>query len=126
MLLDGGVEDKEVLAFVNAALKSIWTLEVLLFLRREPGRARKVGELVTELRASTTVVEKATVALESVGLVIAEGGTVRFEPASEQLVSYVDAVALLYRTKPVSVVKALAKTPDEKLRQFANSFRLRD
>jgi hypothetical protein len=120
------VEDEEVLAFITAALKSIWTLELLLFLRREPGRACASADLVKELRASARAVEIAAANLEAIGLVTAEGGSVRFEPASAQLVSYVEAAELLYRTKPTSVFKALASSPDEKLRQFANSFRLKD
>jgi hypothetical protein len=121
------VEDADILAFVGATVKSVWALELLLLMRREHGRAWRVPDLVRELRASTLVVAEALEGLKSAGLVATdETGQSCYRPASEQLDSFVEGAEALYAAKPVAVINAIATAPSEKLRIFAEAFRLKD
>ena len=115
------------LSFVSATVKSVWALEMLLLLRRERGRAWQIDELVRELRASTVVARVALTGLTGAGLIASdEAERFCYRPASEQLDSFVEAAQALYLAKPLAVINAIATAPNEKLRNFAESFRLKE
>ncbi|HEY4112796.1 MAG TPA: hypothetical protein VGM17_01935 [Rhizomicrobium sp.] len=121
------MEDADILAFVGATVKSVWALELLLLMRHERCRAWHVPQLVRELRASTLVVAEALKGLQSTGLVATdETGEWCYRPASEQLDAFVEGAESLYAAKPVAVINAIATAPSEKLRIFAEAFRLKD
>ena len=121
------MEDADILAFVGATVKSVWALELLLLMRRERGHAWPMADLVRELRASTLVVAEALDSLTSSGLVATdESGQSCYRPASEQLDSFVHGAEALYAAKPVAVINAIATAPSEKLRIFAEAFRLKE
>lgn len=119
--------EEDVLAFVGATVKSLWALELLLLMRGERNRAWQTDELVRELRASRVVVREALAGLSGAGLMTTdEAGQVCYRPASGQLDSFVAAAQALYETKPLAVINAIASAPNEKLRIFAEAFRLKD
>lgn len=121
------MEDADILAFVGATVKSVWALELLLLMRRERDRGWLMPDLVRELRASTLVVGEALNGLQSAGLVATdERGEWCYRPASEQLDAFVEGAAALYAAKPVAVINAIATAPSEKLRIFAEAFRLKE
>jgi hypothetical protein len=120
------VTETDVLAFVSATVKSLWALELLLLMRREQ-RAWLTDELVSELRASTAVVRDALAGLIEASLVAADdAGLFCYRPVSDTLDSFVAEAQSLYRTKPLAVINAIAAAPNEKLRIFADAFRLKD
>jgi hypothetical protein len=119
--------EEDVLAFVGATVKSLWALELLLLMRREQNRAWQTDELVRELRASRVVVREALAALSGAGLMATdEAGQVRYRPASGQLDSFVASAQALYVAKPLAVINAIVSAPNEKLRIFAEAFRLKE
>jgi DNA-binding IclR family transcriptional regulator len=120
------VTDEEVLASVPAVAKSVWTLELLLLLRRQRERAWKLDELVRELRASRNVVQIGMYGLQACGLAGLDDDAVQYRPASERLDVLAAAIEQLYLTKPFTVINAIAVPGDEKLRIFAESFRLKE
>lgn len=121
------VNEDDVLAFVAATIKSVWALELLLLLRGARNRGWDADGLVRELRASTVVVQDALAGLLSSGLVaMDETGQFRYHPASQQLDGFAAQTETLYRAKPLSVINAIATAPNEKLRIFAESFRLKE
>jgi len=121
------VNEDDVLAFVAATIKSVWALELLLLMRGARDRCWNADGLVRELRASTVVVQDALTGLRNSGLVTTdETGRFRYRPASEQLDGFAAEVQTLYRSKPLSVINAIATAPNEKLRIFAESFRLKE
>lgn len=121
------LQEKEILAFVGAAVRSVWTLELLILMRGGGERAWRVDELVRQLRASTKVVQQSLAALQTAGLVTAgDGETFCYRPASPQMDAYAEGAQALYREKPVTVINAIAMAPDEKLRIFSEAFRLVD
>jgi hypothetical protein len=121
------VKEEDVLAFLSATVKSLWALELLLLMRRACGRARQMTALVTELRASTLVVQDALTGLIGAGLLAEdEAGFFRYRPVSETLDSFVAEAQVLYTSKPLAVINAIASAPNEKLRIFSDAFRLKD
>jgi hypothetical protein len=117
--------EHEVLAFVQSSFKSVWMLELLLTLRRNPQRAWRSDELVRELRSSDAIVAEALQSLQALALVNQED-SVRYAPASPTLDAIAAEVASLYARKPMAVIRAISTAPNEKLRIFSDAFRLKD
>lgn len=120
----GGVEP-ELAAFIEAAIPSVWALEALIVLKRNPEIAWATDELVAEMRASTTLVTDCITVLQRAGLVIEQSGTVRYWPASPALAALADALQNTWRERPVAVVNRITARRSDPLIGFADSFRLR-
>jgi DNA-binding IclR family transcriptional regulator len=118
--------DDDVLAELHRVIKSVWALELLILLRRG-SRAWRQDELVRELRSSDVAVGDALAGLQASGLVAAdrEGGY-RYEPASPELDRLCGRIEALYAAKPLAVARAIMTAPNDKLRIFADAFRLKD
>jgi hypothetical protein len=121
------VTDEQILAFLRANIRSLWTLELLLLLARERGKAWLPSDLVREMRSSAVAVDEALRNLQRVGLVAADtDNRYRYAPASPELDELASGIAHAYATRPTAVVKAIVTAPDDKLRIFADAFRLKD
>jgi hypothetical protein len=119
--------EEESLAFVRTALNSVWTLEVMLLLRRQRSRAWSIDDLVRELRSSRFAIDAAVAALQKTGLVSrSSDGLCQFWPTSPELEQAAAGVERLYAAKPMAVVRAIAEANEEKLRLFARAFRLKE
>lgn len=117
-----GSED-ELAAFIRQAIPSVWALEVLLLLRRD-GRAWTEVELVSELRASQTVVRNALSQLGHRELILcAEDGRWTYRPASRALETLVDALQNAYRERPVTVINTISRPSS--LQSLADAFKFR-
>jgi hypothetical protein len=110
-------------AFIESAVPSVWALETLLLLRREPDRAWPADRLVAELRANVTLVGDCLAGLERAGLVLRDGDVFRFAPASPTLRALCDQLEAAYRERPVAVVNMIARRRPDPLKGFADSFR---
>ncbi|HEX8662263.1 MAG TPA: hypothetical protein VF686_10400 [Brevundimonas sp.] len=119
----GGVEP-ELAAFIEAAVPSVWALEALIVLKRDPKIAWATDDLVTEMRASTTLVADCVRVLQRAGLVIEQSGSVQYAPASPALAALADALQDAYRQRPVAIVKMITARRTDPLKGFADSFRL--
>jgi len=119
------VPPSDLLDFARS-LGSVWTLELLLFLKGHAERALTAEELVRDMRASAFVVQGGLQTLESMGLVRAnDEGTYRYSPTVPQLDEYVQQLEALYRDRPTSVIRAIFSTPTDMLQKFADAFRLK-
>lgn len=120
------VLDDDLQEFIQGTLRSVWTLEVLLLLRRTRERDWSGDELVRELRASEVVVSENLGLLQAAGLVAPDAqGRWRYTPASPVFDALTRRLETVYREKPVSVVKAIVASPNEKLQTFADAFKLK-
>lgn len=118
--------DPDLLYFIQSSIRSVWSLELLLHLRRQAGRTWRPDELVRDLRASDFVVSEALSALQTAGLAIPVGdGTYRYMPASADLDRLVGLLERQYREKPQSVTRAIFSAPNDRLQTFADAFRLK-
>lgn len=117
--------DDDVISFARAAVGSVSALELLILLRRDRPKLYRLDELVRELRSSRLAVTQALAHLMNFSLVeeLPELGYT-YRGGSTELDAVCERLEAEYARKPVTVVRALLEAPDEKLRMFADAFRL--
>jgi hypothetical protein len=104
----------------------VWSLELLLHLKRHADRAWPSKELVAALRGSELIVTQGCSALLKAGLVIVDDqGSVRYQPASTDLEALVHQTELLYARSPNAVRRMIVTSTHSGLSAFADAFRLR-
>lgn len=120
------VSEADALAFARSTIRSVWTLELLLLLARNPQRTWRAEELVKEMRASAAIVSGSLRDLESVGLVqpAADGGY-GFQPKSAELAALVAELGRIHAEKPMTVIKEILSAPDARIQTFADAFRFK-
>jgi hypothetical protein len=117
--------DDDAAAFARTAIGSVSALELLILLRHERENSYRVVELVRELRSSELAVSQGLDHLIQFGLVAGSPDSgYHYQQRSPQLDAFCERVEAFYVRKPVSLIRALLDTPDEKLRLFADAFRI--
>lgn len=117
--------EKDLAEFLQDSFGSVWSLEILLVLHRQPERVWTAEDLITELRSSQVVVQQGIDNLLAAGLIVAEdGGAVRYGPASAGQDALVRRLEDAYRVKPAAVRRLIIQSPAEKLRTFADAFKI--
>lgn len=114
----------ELFSFIGASFRSVWALELLLLLKREP-RNWSRNELISTLRASELVVNKAIDELVAAGLLSVEGDGARYMPVSEDIAKHVRQVEKVYSARPDAVRRAIVSASASGATAFADAFRLR-
>lgn len=113
-------------AFIRFAFRSIWSLELLLHLKRMPERCWTHAEMVTELRGSDLAVTAALDGLAVAGLVVREeDGSASYRPATPDLARLADEAEALYTHSPDAVRRLIVSAANPGLAAFADAFRLR-
>lgn len=116
--------DPATLAFIREHIRSVWALEQLLLMRRQPERRWLAADLVKELRASTPLVEANLAAFERAGVALKQDdGSYRFAPATPVLAKLCDEIETAYRERPVAMINAISST--DRLQDLADAFKLR-
>jgi hypothetical protein len=110
--------------FIGSSFRSVWALELLLLVKREP-RVWSRPELISTLRASELVVNKALDELVAAGLVSIEGEGARYTPVSDDMARFVDRVEQLYLARPDAVRREIVSSAASGATAFADAFRLR-
>jgi formaldehyde-activating enzyme involved in methanogenesis len=114
----------ELFSFIGSSFRSVWALELLLLLKREH-RSWSREELITTLRASELVVNKAIDELVAAGLISVEGDGARYMPVSEDIAKNVKQVEKVYSARPDAVRRAIVSASASGATAFADAFRLR-
>jgi hypothetical protein len=123
----GLVNEEEVIAFIRAHIASVYTLELLLLVRRNRDRSWQANDLVKELRSSGTAVTEALTRLVQAGLISEDADRhFRYAPASPERERIAEAIEKAYASTPLAVVKAIVAAPDQKLQAFSDAFRLKE
>jgi hypothetical protein len=118
--------DRELVDLLRGSIRSVWNLELLLFMARNAQRGWRADDLVRELRASDFIVSEGLQTLQTAGLASPAGeGTHRYLPASGDLDRLVQQLERQYRERPQSVTRAIFSAPNDKLQTFADAFRLK-
>lgn len=115
----------ELADFIQGSIKSVWSVELLLFLRRRREQSWTPDQLIAELRSSRSVVVDVLATFVQAGLATEEAGAFRFAPASDELDRLAQALEAAYAERPASVVRAILSAPSEKLKFFADAFRIK-
>ncbi|MFC3079267.1 hypothetical protein ACFODL_14310 [Phenylobacterium terrae] len=117
--------DQDLLTFIREHIRSVWALELLLLLKRDPERRWTPDELVRELRASGPLIANNLEALQRAGLTACEeDGRCRYAPAAGVLDRLANELEANYRERPVALINVIASPPD-KLQSLADAFRIR-
>lgn len=114
----------EAKAFLRDVIRSVWALELLLLLRARRDRAWSVQSLARELRGSETVVQQTLPAFKTLGLIVDEGDSVRYEP-DPRLDELVQEIANEFATHPFAVINEIVTSRESNVELFARAFRLR-
>lgn len=119
--------EETVLDFAAALFPSVWALELLLVLKRDPARVWQANELIQDLRSSQGVVSDALASLLAAGLIVEqEAGQYRYHAASADLDEMVNALQKIYAMKPAAVIRAIVSTPNRKLRLLSDAFKFKE
>ncbi|HEV7690555.1 MAG TPA: hypothetical protein VGO52_07035 [Hyphomonadaceae bacterium] len=106
-------------------MRSIWALEVLLLLRRRAPAGLTADEIVAALRASPGLITRIIDQLVAERLVIKDAaGAIRFE-CDPGLAKLCDALELAAQDRPIALRDAIHSSPNDKLRNFSDAFRLK-
>jgi len=117
--------DPELATFVREHFRSVWAVELLLVLKRDPDRCWPPPDLVRELRASTGLVSDNLAHFERAGLAVLDDGDCwRYRPAAPVLSELCDRLEAAYRERPVSIVNIIA-APRDPLQSLADAFKFR-
>jgi DNA-binding transcriptional ArsR family regulator len=112
--------------FIRSSFRSVWSLELLLYLKSEGDRALCAKELVAALRGSDLIVAQGLEYLLAAGLIsVDDEGRVRYQPASAHLSSLVDETEALYARSPDAVRRMIISASHGGLTAFADAFRIR-
>ncbi|MFC4296196.1 hypothetical protein ACFO0A_14150 [Novosphingobium tardum] len=115
----------ELPTFITSSFRSVWALELLLLLKRE-ATARSSEELVEQMRASSSVVEKARQELVAAGLAGTDGPMIRYMPVSPAVAALVEETEELYASRPDRVRRLIVSYSNRGLTAFSDAFRLKD
>jgi hypothetical protein len=117
--------DQEVESFVRSTFRSVWSLELLLFLKRNCEQAWSRPELVDSLRASDAVIAQSVDALLAAGLITMDEQAVRYGPAASDLEGLTQEAESLYARSPGAVRRMIVIAATDGLAAFSDAFRLR-
>jgi hypothetical protein len=116
---------QELTDFIRSHFRSVWSLELLLHLRRNPDRFWSTAELVDVLRASQAVVVTGVETLLAGGLIVVENdGSARYRPASPDHDKQVAETEALYARKPDAVRRLIVLSTNSGVAAFADAFKL--
>ena len=115
---------EELSRFIASSFRSVWALELLLLLKKEP-RTWRHEELITRLRASDQVVSQAIAGLLAAGLIEADEGGASYMPVSKRAADLVDQTESVYSLKPDAVRRTIVRASTSGITAFADAFRLR-
>lgn len=110
--------------FIASSFPSVWTLELLLLLKKERRQWTK-DEMIGALRASELVVAQALDSLVAAGLAAMSEQGASYMPVSESVAALVDQAEELYGRKPDKVRRMIVTSSASGITAFADAFRLR-
>jgi hypothetical protein len=113
--------------FIADNIDTVAQLELLLLLRSESGRMWTAEEAGKALYSAVDVTALQMVDLQQKRLLAsgAAPNTFVYRPESPEMVRLVNRLADLYRERRVAVITAVYTKPIDKIRSFADAFRLR-
>jgi hypothetical protein len=118
----------EVQRFLAEHISSVAQLEVLLLLRRQREREWTPSEVAKELYTTPEMVADQLGDLQRRGLLsVADGSDphYRFWPTTPELDGQITRLDAIYRERRVAVITFIYSQPLDKVRTFADAFRLR-
>jgi hypothetical protein len=125
--LSGGAVPEDVRRLLQASIRSIAELELLLALRRDHSRAWTAAEAAGALGLETKATERMLFDLMARGLLTVSRVpplAYRFSPRTPELRATVGRLGELYAAHRLAIASLVDQRPDESLRRFSDAFRL--
>jgi DNA-binding IclR family transcriptional regulator len=119
------VTDDLARALIRTVIRSVWGLELMLLMRRQPDRVWPVTALVQELRASPAIVEPNLRQLVQGGMVREEADGFVYGPASPLLEEACAALERAYRERPVAIINLIVGASGDSVQGFADAFKFK-
>ena len=115
--------------FITEQIDSVLQLEVLLLLFAHRSRAFTIDDITSELKIDANWLSAQLARLCGVGILICMSqsnvSTYQYQPARRELDEIVQGLADAYAQRRVSVVSLIFNKPTDRLRHFADAFRIR-
>ena len=116
--------NQKVARFIQSSFRSVWSLELLLLLKRDEGPWTREA-LVSALRASDLVVSQALASLVTAGLAAIDAeGRARYTPLSDDVAKLVAETETLYISRPDMVRRLIIAASTPGITAFADAFKL--
>ena len=112
--------------FLKEHIHSVFSLEVLLLLRRERSRSFTASEVANELGIEDDVAQQLS-ELTSANLIRTATGSVakyRYAPGNKELESLVDQLAVAYAKQRVPILSLILTEHADRIRGFVEAYRL--
>ena len=124
-MFDLSVPD-DVRQFLARHVRSVAQLEILLLLSASPDREWQAREVYKTVLSNEELVSKILETFSKLGLVRkSETATFQFSPASDQVRTLVNDLAILYRQRPNRIIQAIYEAPVSEIEEFAKAFKIR-
>ena len=117
---------QELKTFLKEHIHSVFSLEVLLLLRRERSRSLTAAEVAVELGIENDVAQQLS-ELSSAHLICTANNDVakyRYAPVDERLESLVDQLAAAYAKQRVPILSLILTEHADRIRGFVEAYRL--
>jgi len=117
----------ELRQFIALHIESLAQLEALLLMRRERGRAMKLGELARTLYISDDMCRGMLIDLARRGFIEGDtnGESFRYANTEETIEGLISQLEKFYQDRRVAVITEIYSNPSKKVQTFADAFRLR-
>ena len=117
---------QDVKSFLIDCIDSVSHLEVLLILHAGPTKSWDAEMMSKEMRSNVTSASTHLNALHKKGLLSTnDDKKFYYCPANEELAKKVNALCEAYHERPVAVISAIFERPNDKLKGFADAFKLK-
>ena len=117
---------QELKTFLKQHIHSVFSLEVLLLLRREPSKSFTASEIANELGIEIDVAQQLS-ELTSANVITKSNedvATYRYAPVDRQLASLVDQLAVAYTKQRVPILSLILTEHADRIRGFVEAYRL--
>lgn len=112
--------------FIRNSIKSVWALELLLFMRRGAPSAWSVNQLSAQLRSSPSLIAAILPTFKKTGLVTEEPiGFFRYDPVAPEIEDAARQLDEINAERPLALIKEIVAMPNEKLNSFVAAFNMR-
>jgi DNA-binding MarR family transcriptional regulator len=114
--------------FIDANVESLDQLEILRVIGESPDKQWSAVELAKESQVRSAAIAGHLAALESRGLVKTTTQEAQlvcvYAPRTPELQNMLSQMLQLYRERPVTLIRMVSSRADERLKAFADAFRL--
>jgi hypothetical protein len=115
--------------FIAQYISSVDQLEILLLLKREPMRSWNAGDVAVALATDRLAMESRLAQLAQAGLISEKPGNpapvFQYGPRTPDLYRAVEELESAYPHFRVSIINLIFSKPIDKIRTFADAFRLK-